>query len=236
MVDFILCDDNKYVREFNETLISKIAMPHDFNYTIHSFDKYSIKLKNLINTPSNIKIYILDLELPNKSGVDIAREIRKVDWEAVIIILTSHEELELNLLKQKLLIFDFISKFDNCQERLAEAVNMIINKFDTKKVISFRCNKEIHRVKLNNILYVYKDGESDKTTIITTDNKYPIRDSLSNIVSKLGSNFVQTHRACYVNVEKIESIDFKNSIIYLINDTSIDYLSRNYKKNLRDLL
>lgn len=236
MVDFILCDDNKYVREINKALISKVAMPHDFNYTIHSFDKYSIKLKNLINTPSNIKIYILDLELPNKSGVDIAREIRKVDWEAVIIILTSHEELELNLLKQKLLIFDFISKFDNCQERLTEAVNMIINKFDTKKVISFRCNKEIHRVKLNNILYVYKDGVYDKTTIITIDNKYPIRDSLSNIVSKLGSNFVQTHRACYVNVEKIERIDFKNSIIYLVNDTSIDYLSRNYKKNLRDLL
>lgn len=236
MIEFILCDDNKYVRELNEATIAKIAMPHDFNYTVHSFDKYSIKLKNLINTPSNLKIYILDLELPNKSGIDIAREIRNVDWDSIIIILTSHEELELSLLKQKLLIFDFISKFDNYEERLSDAINMIIDKFNTKKIISFKCNREICHVKVSNILYVYKDSESDKTTIVTRTEKYPVRDSLSNMVSKLGPDFIQTHRACYVNLKKIESIDFKNSIIYLVNDTSIDYLSRNYKKGLRELL
>ena len=73
MINFILCDDNDYVREINETMISRVAMPYDFNYTINSFDRYNIKLKNLIKTPSDIKIYILDLELPNKSGLDIAK-------------------------------------------------------------------------------------------------------------------------------------------------------------------
>lgn len=236
MINFILCDDNKYVRNLNETVISKIAMPHDFNYTVHSFDKYSIKLKNLINTPSDIKIYILDLELPNKSGIDIAREIRKVDWDSIIIILTSHDELELKLLKQKLLIFDFISKFDNYEKRLEESINMIINKVNTKKIISFKCNKELHHVKLDNIFYIYKDSEVDKTTIITTDGEYAIRDPLSSLADKLDSRFYKTHRACYVNTDKIESVDFKNSLIYFVNDTSIDYLSRNYKKGLRDLL
>lgn len=236
MINFILCDDNKYVRDLNETVISKIAMPHDFNYTVHSFDKYSIKLKNLINTPSDIKIYILDLELPNKSGIDIAREIRKVDWDSIIIILTSHDELELKLLKQKLLIFDFISKFDNYEKRLEESINMIISKVNTKKIISFKCNKELHHVKLDNIFYVYRDSSIEKTIIVTDDNEYPVREPLSIIASKLGNDFYQTHRACYVNINKIESVDFKNSLIYFVNDTSIDYLSRNYKKGLRDLL
>lgn len=236
MINFILCDDNKYVRDINETVISKIAMPFDFNYVVHSFDKYSVKLKNLINSPSDIKIYILDLELPGKSGIDIAREIRKVDWDSIIIILTSHDELELNVLKQKLLIFDFISKFDNYEDRLSDAIKMIIEKVNIMKVISFKCNKEIHHVKLDNIMYVYKDSVTDKTTIVTTDGEYPIRDSLSSIVDRLDSRFYQTHRACFVNVDKIESVDFKDGIIYLNNDTSIDYLSRNYKKGLRDLL
>lgn len=236
MINFILCDDNKYVRDLNEMIISKIAMPHDFNYSVHSFDKYSIKLKNLINTPSDIKIYILDLELPNKSGIDIAREIRKVDWDSIIIILTSHDELELKLLKQKLLIFDFISKFDNYEKRLEETINMIINKVNTKKIISFKCNKELHHVKLDNIFYVYRDSETEKTTIVTMDGEYAIRDPLLSIANKLDSRFYKTHRACYVNIDKIESVDFKNSLIYFVNDTSIDYLSRNYKKGLRDLL
>ncbi len=236
MINFIICDDNKYVREVNERVISKIAMPYDFNYNIYTFDKYTIKLKNLINTPSDINIYILDLELPNKSGVDIAKEIRKVDWDSIIVILTSHEELELTLLKQKLLILDFISKFDNYEERLTETIKMVIGKIKNKKIISFRCNKEIHHVKLDNIIYVYRDNALEKTTIVTTEDEYPIRESLTDIVKKLDKRFVQTHRACFVNKEKIESVDFKRGIIYFVNDTSIDYLSRNFKKELRELL
>lgn len=236
MINFILCDDNDYVRELNERMISRVAMPYDFNYTINSFDRYNIKLKNLINTPSDIKIYILDLELPNKSGLDIAKEIRKVDWDSIIIILTSHDELELSILKQRLLILDFISKFDNYEERISEVINMVIEKIDTKKIISFKSKKELHHVKLDNVMYVFKDNETDKTTIVTVDGEYPVRDPLSSIADKLDSRFYQTHRACYVNLDKIESVDFKNSIVYFNNDTSIAYLSRNCKKELRELL
>ena len=154
MINFIICEDNKYVREIEESIISKIAMPYDFNYVVHSFDKYNVKMKNLINTPSDLKIYILDLELPNKSGVEIAREIRKVDWDSIIIIVTSHDELELKLLKEKLLILDFISKFDDIEKGLTKTINMVIKNLDTKKVLSFKSNKELHHVKLDNILYV----------------------------------------------------------------------------------
>lgn len=233
MINFIICEDNKHVRQFDENIISKIAMPHDFNYAIHSFDKYNIKLKNLINTPSDFKVYILDLELPNKSGFDIAREIRKLDWDSIIIILTSHDELELKLLKEKLLIFDFISKFDNYEKRLSDTINMIIQKVDTKKILSFKSNRELHHVKVDNILYVSKDSFTDKTKIITNDNEYLLRDSLSSVVERLDSRFIQTHRACYVNLDKIETVDFKNNIIYFINGKSTDYLSRNYRKVLR---
>ena len=77
MINFIICEDNNHVREFDKKIISKIAMPYDFEYTIHSFDRYNIKLKNLINTPSDIKIYILNLELPNKYVKEISNEIKK---------------------------------------------------------------------------------------------------------------------------------------------------------------
>ena len=56
MVNFILCDDNEHIRKLNEAIISKIVMPYDFDYEIHSFDKYNMKLKNLINEPKDFKI------------------------------------------------------------------------------------------------------------------------------------------------------------------------------------
>lgn len=236
MINFIICEDNNYVREIYESIISKITMPYDFTYNIYSFEKYDTKLKNIINTPSDLKIYLLDLELPNKTGIEIAREIRKVDWDSTIIILTSHDELELRVLKEKLLILDFISKFDNYEARLIETIKMVINKNNNQNVISFKSNKELHNVKIENILFISRDTYLEKTKIVTTDNEYLVRDSLLNIIKKLDSRFYQTHRACFVNTKRIKSVDFKENKIYFENDKSTDLLSRNYKKGLKELL
>lgn len=236
MIHFIVCDDNEHVREFNITAVSKATMPFDFNYKMHTFEKYNDSLKKIINDTSGIKIYILDLELPGKTGIDIVREIRKVDWDSIVIILTSHDELEFKLLKEKLLIFDFISKFDNYSEKLEETLKLIISKINNKKIISFKSNKELHHLKLDDIYYVYRDNALEKTVIVTDDNKYAIRESLQSLITKLDPRFRQSHRACYINKDKVTSIDFKNNMIYFDNDTSTDYLSRNYKKDLRDLI
>ncbi len=233
MVNFIICEDNDHVRGVEERIVSKVAMPFDFQYKIETFDKYSSKLKNLINYPADNKIYILDIELPNKSGVDIAREIRRIDWDSIIIILTSHTELEMKLLKDKLLILDFISKFDKFESRLEDTLKMVVKRMSNAKGISFKSKKELHHVKLDNILYAYKDNASDMTIIVTQDEEYPVRIPLVDLEAKLDSRFYRSHRACLVNTNKIKKIDFINSVIYFEGGKVTDYLSRNYKKGLR---
>ena len=232
MVDFVVCDDNSNVREINEAIISKIAMPYDFNYKVHSFENYNVGLKNVINTPSDLKIYILDLEMPGKSGLDIAREIRKVDWDSIIIILTFHDELELKLYKEKLLILDFISKFDNYEQKLKDAINMVLKRRDNRKSLNFKSNKELHHVKLDNIFYICKDSYSEKVIIKTADNEYLVRDSLANIVGNLNNTFIQTHRACFVNEDRIFKVDKAKRIITFDNEESIDLLSDKYKRGV----
>ena len=234
MINFIVCDDNKYVRELNEKIIAKIAMPYDFNYTVHSYEKYNINFKKLIHTPADVKIYILDLEMPGKSGLDIAREIRKVDWDSVIIILTSHDELELKILKEKLLILDFISKFDRPEIKLEDTLNVVLKKINSKKTISFKCNKELHQVLLDNIYYIYKDSYSGKSVIVTSKEEFYVNKSLHKLMETSDSKFYQTHRACYVNLNKIKLVDFDKNVIVFDNEKHIDYLSRNKRKELRE--
>ena len=60
MINFIVCDDNSYVRTLVESIISKVAMPYDFDYKVYSFEKYDSKMKALIHSSSDIKVYILD--------------------------------------------------------------------------------------------------------------------------------------------------------------------------------
>lgn len=236
MINFIICEDNKNVRDLHEALISKITMPYDFDYTVHSFEKYNNNLKKIINTPSDLKIYILDLELPGKTGLEIAQDIRKVDWDSIIIVLTSHDELELKLFKEKLLIFDFISKFDNYEKRLTDSINLVIKNLNCRSALVFKQDKEIYHIKYDNILYIFRDNTKNKTKIKAIDKEYYVRDTLTNVAKQLDNRFYQTHRACYVNLNNIKCADFKNDIIYFTNDDSIDYLSRNYKKGLKERL
>lgn len=236
MINFIICEDNKNVRDLHEVLISKITMPYDFDYTVHSFEKYNNNLKKIINTPSDLKIYILDLELPGKTGLEIAQDIREVDWDSIIIVLTSHDELELKLFKEKLLIFDFISKFDNYEKRLTDSINLVIKNLNCRSALVFKQDKEIYHIKYDNILYIFRDNTKNKTKIKAIEKEYYVRDTLTNVAKQLDNRFYQTHRACYVNLNNIKCADFKNDIIYFTNDDSIDYLSRNYKKGLKERL
>lgn len=234
MINFIVCEDNKSVRKINENIIAKVTMPYDFNYRVHLFSKYDSKLNSIINSSDGIKIYLLDIELPGKSGIEIARNIRKKDWESIIIILTSHNELEFQVLKQNLLILKFISKFDDYENNLKKILKLILSKLNNEKNITFKSNKELHQMKISDILYIYKDTTSEKTMVVTEEDEYPVRETLSNFASKLGNSFCQTHRACYVNIDKIKHVDYTERIIYFDNDRKIYYLSRNYKKELKE--
>ena len=235
MLNFVVCEDNNLVREIITNIINRVLITSDLDYKISSFEKYNNKLKSIIHNSSDIKIYILDLELPGKTGIDIVNEIRTIDWDSIVIISTSHDELEMNLLKQKLLILDFISKFDNYEKRLSDTINMVIKKLNVKKLLSFKSNKEMHRVNYNDILYVYKDSKTQLVKIVTTDQEYIVKESLVSIINRVDNRFIRTHRACFVNKDKIESVDFKNNTI-CFNNIKIDYLSRKYKKEMRNIL
>ena len=81
----------------------------------------------MIKEPIDNKIYILDIELEDISGIDIAREIRKIDSKSIIIISTTYVEYLPYALKNKLMLFDFISKFENYEDNLSNVINRSLN-------------------------------------------------------------------------------------------------------------
>ena len=232
MIEFIICDDNKYVREINQKIIAKAVMPYEFNYKVHLFSKYTKELNDVITNNNSIKIYLLDIELPGKSGIEIAKIIRKYDWDSTIIFLTTHNELELKVLKQKLLIFDFVSKFDDYENNIIESINLVLKRLDNGKYISLKVNKEIYNIKVDDIIYIYRDTYNQLSKVVTNSKEYEVRKPLYEIAQTLGTKFVRTHRACFVNKTKIKHIDFNKNIIYLTSNKSINFLSRMYKKEL----
>ena len=113
-MNFIIYEDeNKYIEKYKK-IIRKLLGPLDLNYKIIEIKEYNESSKEIINNTEGSKIYILDIEVTGKNGLDLARRIRKTgDWTSPIIIVTSHEEFKNVGYTAKILMLNFISK---CKE------------------------------------------------------------------------------------------------------------------------
>ena len=89
-------------------------MPYNFEYKINKFAEYNKELGELIKKKYEQKVYILDIELGDISGLEIASEIRENgDWESMIIFVTAHPECKDDIFFSRLMALDFISKYFN---------------------------------------------------------------------------------------------------------------------------
>ena len=70
----------------------------------------------------------MDIEIKDSiSGIDIARKIRKDDWDSIIIFVTSHNELGYQALKAQIMLLDFISKYDDFENNFVLTIKKAIS-------------------------------------------------------------------------------------------------------------
>lgn len=235
MINFIVCDDEKKFRDKITLVIDKMYMNNDSDYKIHEFTKYDDDFEEMIKNNLPSKIYILDIEMKDSiSGIDIARKIREEDWNSIIIIVTSHTELGYEALKAQIMLLDFISKYNECEENLRDILTRAIEKVNEKKVIFFKANGITHRICIGDILCVEKDTVDRKCIIRTTYGDFSVGKTMNEMQKELGKGFYLSHRSCLVNLKKIKTVDWKESLIYFENDDTTNLLSREKKKGLKD--
>lgn len=231
MVDFIVCDDDELIRKNVTNIIDVFMMKNDHVYKVKTFPDYNEKFMKELDNKS-YKVYILDIEAPSKSGIDIARKIRKKDKESAIIFLTGHEECGYSVLKSCTNFLTFISKFDEYEENLIKAIKEALELLHIKKTLSFIEHNVTYNITINNILYITKDTVNRKSVIVTDNNVHKTYTTINELLKKLSPNFVQSHRSCIVNTERIEKVDKNKNLIIFDNGIEIDLLSDNYKKGL----
>jgi len=201
-------------------------------YKIYTFDNYNKSFDSLISSKIPSKIYLLDIETPSRSGIDVAREIRRKDVDSVIIFLTAHEELGNIVLKNDLMFLSFINKFDDFEKRLNNSLEKSLDLLNKKNTIRFLDRNILYTININDILYLTKDSFERKTIIKTDYTEFKVNKTLSEIIEMLDERFIQTHRACYINNDRKIKIDKGNRIITFDNGETIDLLSDKYRKGV----
>lgn len=237
MISFAVCDDEKEFRRKVVKSIDKLFMKNSIDYTIKEFSGYDSNLEDFIYQPITSKIYVLDIEMNNGiSGIDIARKIRKNDWNSIIIMVTSHADLGYDALKAQIMLLAFISKYDECEKNLNSVLKKAITMIGNKKVLMFETNGISHRIYLDDILYVTKDTVDRKCIIKTTYSEFTANRTMNQMIEELDGRFFLSHRSCLVNTDKIKKIDWKQNIIYFDQNECIDLLARDKRKGLKEFV
>ena len=232
MINFIVCDDNKALLNNVVEIINKVMMKNKHEYKVHDFNDYDDKFMELIDAKISCKIYILDVEVPSKSGIDIARKIREKDIDSIIIFLTSHNEVGPILLKEELMFLTFICKFDDADKRLESSLTKAIDLVGKKNAIRFEDQGAIYTIPVRDITYILTDTLERKIIIKTDYAQFKVSKTLVEMEEALPSQFKHSHRACIVNCDRIRKIDKKNNEIIFDNDDKVDLLSKSCRKDL----
>lgn len=226
MVNIIICDDNLRDAKRVEEIVEDYFYKLDHNlYVYNDYDKNFLKI---IDSKLENKIYLLDIETPSMSGIDVARLIRKNDYSSVIIFFSVYDDLSKIIAHKNIMALNFINKFDNLEGNLKSSLDLALSVVGKKRRVKFESKGIIYNIDLDSIIYITRDTVSRMSIIICDNVTYNIKISLKNIKSNLPTEFIQTHKSCIVNKNRIKEIDHKKMIITFDNNQSTNLVSKKY--------
>ena len=233
MLKIIICEDNQFCLEKAISATHKALGNYDIDYKICKYLSFCEEFEEDINDKINKKIYILDIELPDISGLQIAEKIRKDDWDSIIIFVTSHPECRNDIFYSRLLAFDYISKYTTYEKRLQQSIEEASKIVGKRRVFIYKYNRIIYRLEYDEILYFERLNGTKKWLIhIESGNIYEISGNIEEILEKLDDSFVLSHKSCIVNMNKVKYVNYDKGNITLINGEIIDKLAFRQRKNL----
>lgn len=202
-----------------------LTLQNDFSVEFNIF-QFQSGTSLLLNYESKYDLIFLDIELVNENGIQIARDLRKIDKTVIIIFVTNvakyaAEGYEVDAL-------DFIVKPVN-KSALKLKMSRIISRLHKTKsdtIIIKSIQDEVIKLSIERIMYVEVD---DHYVIFhTTDGIFKEYQSLKQIKNQLPEKtFVYCNRGTLVNLSYVKSI---KKDMCLINDESIP-ISRPQKNN-----
>ena len=177
MIRIAILDDEKADLEKEEQITRQYFYNRQAESEIATYQSVEWFLLGL--TEEQFDIYILDAEMPVKNGIEVAKEIRKLYPEPVIIYVTNHlnyavEAYEVNT-------YRYIAK-DTMEKGLNAAYETLLPILLAKEERYYIVKKrsELEKIAYSDIFYVKKEGKC--AVIVHRNGETSVRDSLSAVV------------------------------------------------------
>lgn len=203
MYHCLLLDDDKIFlkqsAKFLSQLFQKEGMAVDCRPLSNPTDLFQ---KNQKEIPF-YDLAILDIEMPYYSGIEVAKHLRKINPQCLILFLTSHREFAVDA--YELSIFRFIPKED-LSTRIPRYVAQIKEALEALKSrqISVSDGTDVLRLAEESIILIKKEKKYC-VFYLKGGTTRRLRSSLENIKRQLSEDtFIHPDRGVLVNVANVE--------------------------------
>lgn len=183
MVQIALCDDNG-------AFLSKMGKQVEYAFLSQKIEckiKCFLSGRKLLieNKVNPFDVLFLDIDMPEVSGFDLAKELKTVNPNCYIIFVTAHSEMVYDSFYFQPL--NFITKTDGelFEQKLKTVVNQLVNNMNQQKIIVLE-NKDLGRkaIYLKDILFIESEKHYSIYHINRIDNCVTVRESITNLREK----------------------------------------------------
>lgn len=169
-------------------------------------------------------LYILDIQLPGMSGIDIAQKLRERGYDGNILFLTAFRDYVFEGYNVRAM--NYLLKPVE-PEALNLCLDDVYQQFEENYFL-FRSNTDYLPIPYIHILTFYV--ENHYVNITTATEVLRTRASLNTLLPDLPVEFVQVSRSCIVNMRHIRKIS--GATISLSNKSTVP-ISRHYLNDVR---
>lgn len=232
-MNIVICDDDEsdilIAKNVIKRTVQELHIKTEFDYYSNAKD---IERKLLIKKES-ADILILDIDMPEVSGLELAEKLRAENTNLIIIFLTNHEEFVFKAFEFQ--PFRYIRKMKiNTELPIAIKSAVKIIKIQKDKEITLNTDDGNIRVMISDIIYY--ETEKRKIAVNLSNGKRLLVSKkiseMQEIINK--NNFIMIHRSCVINADYVKHMS--NGIITLKNDEQLITSRRKYRDIKQQLL
>ena len=184
---------------------------------------------DIVEDGFHFDLILLDIEMPGRTGMELAKAFRPVLPHVKIIFITSHVEYAIDA--YELSIFRYVPKNDEGKKlsfALSDAIRLLM--LEDGKVYTIQTSSRLEKIPYREIYFIERDGKNASITWEKGTSR--VRGSLQQIYEELASEeFIFIDRGCIVNL--IHVMQVKNSMVLLENGASLP-ISRSHLQDVKE--
>lgn len=230
MLNFVICDDNLNILDRLKKMLDTIFCKNDFEAQVAFSSDNTEEVLNYISS-NKVDVAMLDINLKsNKTGIELAKEIRKINKNIYIIFTTGH--LEYAMIAYKVKTFDYIAKPIN-YDRLEETIIRLFEDVTSVPKRYLKIDNKNTLVDESEVQYIKRDGM--KLVFHTNSRDYDTYSSFNKFQDKLSENYIRCHKSYIANINQIKDVEPVSGTITFKNGDTCD-IGPKYKSDLMEVL